>query len=199
MPDAPKTTLYHSELARRGQVVVTIETDLLKSKYANKPDYVMLKMDGHSRRYDTENANCAEALRGLKGRTVTIEATGNRDEAQIVVLGDAQPQAHHSPPPAAPRQAPASQPARQAAPPASQASGDPVKHAKQTLNRGCNGYALCLRAADYVRSDYDAAHPDDPMSPEHFQAMCSTLFIWADRRNVFDGLPIGPANQVLGE
>src|SRR4051812_13080908 len=86
-PNAPKKTLYHSELVKMGQVHVLIKSDVLKSKYKAKPPYVTMMLDGNERQYWTENSQCEDALRGLSGRKVMLEALGSRDDAEIKVLG----------------------------------------------------------------------------------------------------------------
>jgi hypothetical protein len=203
MSDQPRTTLYHSELVKRGALTVTVETDVLNSKYAQKPPYVMLKVDGFSRRYDTENAACAEALRGLRGKVVEIEAAGSRAEATILVRGaSAAPQSHpaqsQAQPPARSQQpAPSRQQQPAAAGSASGNDADPVTNAKRTLNRLANGYGLCLAAGEYVKSEWDKDHPDSPMPNDQFQAMVSALFIEGNRRMVFNDIPTGPLSSIV--
>lgn len=103
----PKITLFHSELVKRGPVVVAVESDVSPSRYPNKPFWVMLKLDGTSRRYDTENQFCAQALTGMRGTNIQIEATGTRDDARIIVHGPGQA------PTGYPQQPPAQQPQQQ--------------------------------------------------------------------------------------
>jgi len=205
--EAPKTTLYHSELSKRGQVAVLVETDVLNSKYAGKPPYVMLKLDGYSRRYDTENDACAQALTGLKGREVSLTALGGRETATIAVapVGNAPlpqqlPQAQHAPVPqqvgqtvtiAAQRTVPQQAPVARTV-----ASENPVAHCKRELNKLANGYLFCLAGGEYVRTEFDKGHIDRPMTDEQFQAVVSTLFIAADRRMLFTDIPCGSIEKI---
>jgi hypothetical protein len=202
-----KITLYHSELVRMGDVRAVVETEVSPSKYANKPEWVMLNIDGRSRRYDTENPSCADALRGLRGQHLLIRASGSRDAAVIEILSEPdtgsvetpveheqpQPAPYRQPQPAPmPRQAlPQRQaPQRQAAPVQDQhARPDAVLGAKRQLCRLANGYTLAIRAGQFVRGQHDALNPNAPMTDEQFQAMVSTLFIGADKRGCFDDLP----------
>lgn len=118
-------TLYHSELVKLSPVQVTVKTDVLDSKFKDKPPYVGLKIDGEERNYSTENDECAAFFDGQKGRTFTIVAEGREDDATITYVGesaapveDAQ-EAPEAPPARRPSRAPARPPARrQSAPPA---------------------------------------------------------------------------------
>lgn len=81
-----KKGLFHSELTRLSAdspVQVHVKSDVMKSKYKDKPDYVILVIDGRERIYSTENQSCADWFRGTKGRTLLITATGREGDAQI--------------------------------------------------------------------------------------------------------------------
>lgn len=84
MAQKPKKTLYHSELVQLGPVEVEVKSDVLESKYG-KSDYVVFEIDGYERQYNVENSACGNALDRLKGQVVIIEATGSRDDAEIIV------------------------------------------------------------------------------------------------------------------
>lgn len=100
-------TLYQSELVKLGPVTVRVESDILKSKYDGKPDYVVLALNGTERLYNLENHSCGDAFHGRKGQTITIQATGSRDEASISIVDDGD---------IAPVSRPTAAPARAAAP-----------------------------------------------------------------------------------
>lgn len=117
-----KKTLYHSELVQMGHVQVTQKNLPQKSRYAGKPDYVALVIDGVERLYNCENETCAAFfnVQGNQGRTMVIEALGTRDDAIIDWIRDVAPEATQAAAPQA-RQAPARAatpppPARTAAP-----------------------------------------------------------------------------------
>lgn len=116
-----KATLYHSALVHAGPVEVTITCDKpIRSRFDGKPDYISLKHEGASHTYNIENQACADALTGLKGQVVTIEATGREDDAAIYVTDvNGDPVSADQAP--AQRQAPARQPQRQAPPARQQA------------------------------------------------------------------------------
>lgn len=83
-----KKTVYHSALVKEGRIEITITCDKpQKSKYNNQPDYISFKLDGNEHFYPIENDRCGDALSGLKGETVEIEASGGRDDADIEVIG----------------------------------------------------------------------------------------------------------------
>ncbi len=107
------SNLYHSklvELCGGKPLQLMVKTDRLKSKYSKpgalKPDYVGLKIGQDEYSYSVENEACAVALTGLKGKTVSIIASGSRDDAAIVVVGGP---ASHTPPPQGKGAAPAQQ------------------------------------------------------------------------------------------
>lgn len=85
MAKEPKKTLYHSELVNLGPVEVDIKSDVKQSQYPNQNDYVIMVLDGYDRNYSCENDQCADALVGLQGKTVILEAIGSRDDAEIIV------------------------------------------------------------------------------------------------------------------
>lgn len=85
--------IYHSALVQAcrddGPQEITLTSDKpLDSKFKDKPPYFSVKYDGEDRYYPIENDDCAEALTGLKGKTVRIMATGSRDDAAIEVVGE---------------------------------------------------------------------------------------------------------------
>lgn len=85
MAQKPKKTLYHSELVQLGPVEVEIKSDVMQSQYRGHNDYVIMSLDGYDRNYECENDLCVKALDRLKGQVVIIEATGSRDDAEIIV------------------------------------------------------------------------------------------------------------------
>ena len=87
---AAKKTLYHSEAVTLGAIVATIKSKALKSKYAGKPDYVELVIDGNSRQYMVENQNCADFFNGRVGQTLTIEFKDSRESATVHAMSAAQ-------------------------------------------------------------------------------------------------------------
>ena len=83
----PKKGLYHSEAVQISPIKCTVKSDVLRSKYEGKPDYVILFIDGNERNYAIENPDCAAALKGMKNKNTMLEFTGSRDDASIRVLG----------------------------------------------------------------------------------------------------------------
>ena len=83
---AAKKTLYHSELVKRGEVLLTIKSEPMASKFKG-PDYVIVFDHDESmeRQYSTENDEIAECLKKWKGQTVTLTASGRDDDAEIFV------------------------------------------------------------------------------------------------------------------
>ena len=114
-----KKSVYHSALVKASPITITLTCDApQESKFskpnAPKPPFISFKHDGSEHFLEVENDECGEALSGLKGQTVTIEATGSRGEARIEILEGGGSQRQQQQPP--PRKA-ASSPAAGAAKP----------------------------------------------------------------------------------
>lgn len=149
-------TLYHSELVQMGHVQVTQKNLPQRSKYAGKPDYVTLLIDGEERIYNCENETCRAFfnVQGNQGRTMVIEAQGTRDDAIIDWIADVAPagqavapqarqapaRATTPPPPAPTRTAPPARTAPAAAatppPPAQSAPAAPRQPAASPKRQG---------------------------------------------------------------
>jgi len=84
---AEKKTMFHSELVQLGAVKVLVKTDVMHSKFKGKLDYVVLECEGVERNLNLENAACAEAMNGLKGKIVVLEAKGRANDAEIMIAG----------------------------------------------------------------------------------------------------------------
>lgn len=78
--------LYHSELARRSSVSLTVKSDVLPSNFRDKPDYVVVfdHEEGMERRYQCENVDCGLELAECKGERVLISAVGRDSDARII-------------------------------------------------------------------------------------------------------------------
>ncbi len=81
-------TLFQSELSKLGPVTVEVTSDILKSKFDGKPDFVVIKLNGVERTYNLENPSCGEVFHGRKGQTITIQATGSREAAAVELVDD---------------------------------------------------------------------------------------------------------------
>jgi len=165
-------TLYHSTLKSQGPTRVTVKSDVLKSKYPGKPDYVMLTINGEDFNYSTENATCADFFRGQKGRTFTVQAEGggkgSEDSAVIVYLGEpgteieqpAAPPAAAKPPTPPPQRKSSMAPHNTAVPPghpehkqhpAAAAPAPPPRPVGQKTPRNGAMVGACInKAADYM-------------------------------------------------
>ena len=193
--EPPKKTCYHSELVRAGTVQVTMTSDVIASIKRKGTFFVAFNLNGYERQYTCENQSCADALRGRKGQTVNITATGGgqgqEHTAAIVVSGaTGAPVPVHNPAPAPQQHAPA--PAQHAPQPGyrpQSGTGD-VAEAKRTLNRLANLYTLCLAAGDFVRTGYDETH-EVPMPDSQYQGMVALFFISGERRGLAEQMPLG--------
>lgn len=150
-------TLYHSELCKLGPVEVTVKSDILKSKYAGKPDYVVLELNGEDRNYGFDTPECSVPFEGQKGSTFVIVAEGSGKDGTAVVTyvgeGGGTPQrkpaarpaarpAPARPAPARPAAAPAARPAQAAGP----AQQGPWSHGPHGARVG----AAINKAVDYL-------------------------------------------------
>lgn len=70
-------TLYHSELAKAGRVLVKITSEVTPSKFTGKPPFLSMVFNGEARNYTIESEACAAVLRGRNGQTLLLEASGS--------------------------------------------------------------------------------------------------------------------------
>lgn len=197
---AAKKTLFHSELVKLGPVAVTVESDVMKSKFSKpgavKPDYVVLIIDGEERTYNTENAECAAFFDGQKGRTFTLVAEGSRENATLTYVGEAMP----APAPEAakpPVKAP-SRPGKPATPPAAPATQRPaaaaapdgLKAGKLFIARNESLAKVALQRLRVLNAAFNEAE-GVPMPQELLAAVYNTLVFGATAA----GIPLHmPAN-----
>ena len=136
--------LYFSALSKMSPVTAVVTSDVMDSKFkkAGMPNkFVALKIDGEEYSHTIETEACATALAGLKGKTVQITTSGNKETSafEVVILGQSaaslppkqpsQPQSQQ-PEPAAPAPAPA---AKQHAPVFGATVGNCMKMAVDTV------------------------------------------------------------------
>lgn len=209
MADKPKKTLFHSELVQLGAVKVLVKTDVMKSKFAGKLPYVVLECDGMERNLSLENKACEEAMAGLKGKIVVLEAAGSRDDATITIAGATttpEERAHAAAATNKPPPAKASPPATHQAPPATTAhkpdSADQIIAFKKFIARRGNALALC--AAETCRTvetfckltglpfgDNERSVIRQALAEKLTETTFTTLFITADRAGQCDDFPSG--------
>lgn len=84
-------SLYHSTLAKAGDVRLSIKSDVLASKYKKEGEaghfYVIVQHDNDPEQtLLIENEQCRSALEGLKGEDVTLRASGAREDARISIV-----------------------------------------------------------------------------------------------------------------
>jgi hypothetical protein len=78
-----KKTLYQSELIKLGLVAAKILSEPQDSQFPGKPRWVAMEVNGEERYYNCESVACEDALRGLKGQVVSLEAQGTREDATL--------------------------------------------------------------------------------------------------------------------
>jgi len=158
---------------------------------------------------------CVEGDKGIKGIEIAKDTYKLKEGApprkMLEVRRDAQISlAEAEPPPASQAAAPAAsqgeqpagaaqaQPARPAGKTPDQAFAESQRHvadAMKFLNRRANSYELVMRAVDYLarrRSDQGKA-----ITPDHYQAICASLYISLDRAGMVDPIPTGVLDKFL--
>lgn len=165
------SNLYHSKLVEicdGKPLQVVVKTDRLKSKYSKpgnpKPDYVGLFIEGAAYSYTTENEACAAALTGLKGKTVSIIATGSREDAAIVVVGQSGAQT----PPPQQRQPDRQQPAPERQEAAGNARTEAFQQAHGYMARNCALAKMAIQATVATANEFNQVF-GEPM-PEAMMA-----------------------------
>lgn len=201
---AEKKTMFHSELVQLGAVKVLVKTDVMHSKFKGKLDYVVLECEGVERNLNLENAACAEAMNGLKGKIVVLEAKGRANDAEIMIAGatttaeerEAAAEATQQRKPAA------TEPPKPAATAHKPDAADAVIELKKFYAR--RGNALALAAAETCRTVETfcklTGTPYDEETRNHIKSTLverltdttfTTLFIAADRAGQVDAFPSG--------
>lgn len=188
-----KKTLYHSELSKLGKIEVVVKTDVMKSKFKSKTGedqfYVILELDGNERSYNCENDACKEFFESIpKGTTLTIEADGSREDATIESDYDG---------PRADEQAPQAPPARPAAPDGKKLA-PPTKPTGKTPAVAPTAATASFRIAQIQLISYARARAvreqiqqqfEEGITPDHFQAICSTIAIQLEREGYHHQMP----------
>lgn len=171
-------SVYHSTLVKFGPAYITLKSDVMKSKKGDG-HYLVIEHEGDDQFLNVENDACAQVLRHRKGESLTIKATGSRDDAEIQIMkSDGSPEA--------PAQRTATPPAR---PEAKAESGQPNhENAKHVAWQAGTAINMALDQASAVKFGYDAEHSSNPMTPEQFQAITSSIFIHLDKRGVIHDL-----------
>ena len=85
---AKARTLYHSSLVKLGPVMVTVKSDVSKSKFSGKPNYCYLAINGEEFGYSFDSPACEQFFTGQKGRSFMIQAEGRDADAKIIYLGE---------------------------------------------------------------------------------------------------------------
>lgn len=154
--------LYHSALIKMGDVTADVRSDVLKSKYPNKPDYVELEIDGESYYYSTENEQCAAFFNGLKGRRIEFRAVGGgrgkEDTANLELIAEG-PHPTERKASAERSRTPAEKPPRQQQPAAMEKAEPPAKGEKLHPQLGIRVGACLNNAINYLIAE---SHPWDP-------------------------------------
>lgn len=94
---APVKTLYHGEFRQLGDVEVVVKSGILESKKKKGEYYVILTLGGVDRYLHPENLDCRDFWFPLRGKTVTVRAEGQREEARFVLLSGGDEQAVDQP------------------------------------------------------------------------------------------------------
>lgn len=170
-----KSGIYQSTLFKHGPATVTITSDPMASKYPKGYGRVVyLTHEGHEQNIMLENKACEDALRGLKGQTVTIEATGSKEAAGIKVTGGTQ-----------------------AVSPATTTANGKPQAAKVNVpleaRAGQVGELMkqALITGEGIRGWYEKNFPaQKPMSNEQFIKITGDLFYYLERQGYVDSFPI---------
>lgn len=214
---ASKKTLYHSELVTLGPVMVTVKSDVLKSKFSKpglpKPDYVLLEINGEDRTYTLDSPQCVEFFEGMKDRAFTIIAEGGKGHETLTYVGEAAPQkapesSHgNKPPPNPPSQRPPPAPATAEAPadepptsegekphgskPPPETQEQRTGRAKRQIGRMNNLMRLCVVAAKSTAYWHSKTYGNE-MEAVQVGTITSSLYIQGTRESLHGLLPWEP-------
>lgn len=198
-------TLYHSELVKSGPVTVNVASEVKKSKFPGKPNYVYLKVLDKAtgqfteeRPYNIDNPSCEAFFAGQKDRTFVIVAEGKAEQATITYVGESAanmtpaagaPPAAARPPASSPPPPPSCPPVAAPAPPApSHPTGAPppmpprmtreeaLVQTKRFIGMRLSLLKVCIKAVSTLQPEYKALMKVD-MSEETFRAWVTSLYI----------------------
>lgn len=188
MADAPTKTLYHGALSKLGPTTVKVVEEEKESTKKKGSFYVTLEIDGVTRYYTSENEACGRAFAGMKGKIITIQAEGGREDGTITIVGAPASQLENNrraaAPPIPPNAGRGPQPPRATTPPEvkpqppapeAPAEFDPVHNAKLIIGRNRSLAVLALQAMEFTVREFEAAHREMP--PE-LQAVLYTSLLY---------------------
>lgn len=225
MSTVPKKSLFHSELASRSPIQVTVKGQVKASKYPGKPPYCYLSLKGDfdeegkpmERSYSVDSADVEAFLNQYAGQTFTVAAEGSRETARLIYCGEPgsqiqqpaarqnHPTPHNTAAPKAVTPPPAQAPAARTngsrpAIPSSKALTD----AKVFTARRVSLKKICIKAMMVLKAEAEAAGAP-PMPPESFWAQVTTLNISVEseglgiRAGFADALPVNIELKTLTE
>ena len=204
-----KTTIYHSTLVSEGEIEALLNSEPCKSKFPAKDGsvqyYVEMIIAGTKHQLILENDSCRSALTGYKGQTVTIRASGSRDNATLDVDGirvgteqQAAPAQRQQPAPQRQTVAPQqheSHPGQSQAPPqqaTAPSSEDTLKEARLTIMQITNLHLLCAKAVSQYEAPNFKKATGEEMSESQRQGAIGSLFIEAARSGLVRQMPTHP-------
>ena len=185
---AKRKNLYHSDFAAMGAVTVAIKSAVLKSKFPkdSMPNkYIDLMIGGQEYAHTLENESCVAFWTQFRaGTTVTVEATGSREEAAFVLVSGTAPQQpaqpHQPVQPAQPRNQQTTRPP---------AAVDPVIAMKKFVARNLSLGTIALQAVETKRIEFENVF-GRPM-PELLQnSLFTSLLYGASAQGITDVAPL---------
>jgi len=202
-----KTTIYHSTLVSEGEIEALLNSEPCKSKFPAKDGsvqyYVEMIIAGTKHQLILENDSCRSALTGYKGQTVTIRASGSRDNATLDVDGirvgteqQAAPAQRQAPAQraAGPPQQQAELPAQQPTPQQRQTAAPTIdiNSARLSIMQITNLHLLCAQyVAQYEVPSLKKATGED-MSESQRQGATASIFIESCKSGLCRMMPSHP-------
>lgn len=198
-----------------GEVRAKVLSDIKDSKHRDGLPYVRLSIEGQEYFFNLENAEIEREFEGLNGKTIFIEGTGHKDNAEVFINVDDTVEdrgARRERParddrresrrerPARDEREPETEPddrteetRRESAP--KQAPAKPVYDAKAAMNHArsflmqcANGQRLALNAAEFVAFDYHE-RTGKTMEAAQFQGVSMSMYLGMERANIIRTLP----------
>lgn len=88
-PETERTTLYHSDLVKRGECTIDFTSDVQESKHKKGTYYIWVSLEGRKRQYAIDNETIQAELADRNGQRCVVVAEGNKDTESVLTIKSA--------------------------------------------------------------------------------------------------------------
>lgn len=88
-PETERTTLYHSDLVKRGECTIDFTSDVQESKHKRGTYYIWVELEGRKRQYAIDNKTIQKELSDRNGQRCVVVAEGTKDTESVLIIKSA--------------------------------------------------------------------------------------------------------------